>query len=331
MNKNKRKKNLSAKKFIPELKSDPAMGIKEARIECDGQTEWTDPLEQENRFQIEVKRLVFCTVGALIMAFNLKSFVDAGGLFPGGIAGLTLLILRSLKSFAGIALPYTAVYIPLNAIPIYLAVRYLGKRFTFYSVYVIILSSILTDMMPHIPITYDVLLISVFGGIVNGIACVVCLHVGASVGGSDFISLYLSERKGIDAWNIILIANVIVLVIAGALFGWDKSLYSIIYQFCSTQVKQSMYKRYQQHTLLVITDMPEAVYDKISILTHHDASLFRGEGFYGDKPINMIYSVVSSDDVQMITSVIKQTDPNAFVNVMKTEQITGRFYRKPNE
>lgn len=287
---------------------------------------------KESRAKREFQCFAFCTVGALIMAFNLKSFVSTGDLFPGGFAGAALLIIRSCEKYLGFVLPYSAVYIPLNLIPIYFGVRYLGKRFTIYSIYVIVLSSVVTDMLPKVPITYDILLITLFGGMINGAAISLCLYVGASGGGTDFISIYLSEKKGVDAWNYILMGNVVILTIAGLLFGWDKALYSIVYQFCSTQVIQTLFKRYNKHTLMIISDMPEAVYDKISILTHHDATLFKGEGYYEDGAIrNLIYSVVSSEEVDNVVREIKEVDPHAFINVLKTEQLAGRFYRKPKD
>ena len=94
----------------------------------------------------------------------------------------------------------------------------------------------------------DIMLVSLFGGLINGLAISLCLNVGTSTGGTDFISIFLSHQKGIDAWNYILLGNIVMLIAAGALFGWSKALYSIIYQFCSTQVIQLLYKRYKKES-----------------------------------------------------------------------------------
>lgn len=278
----------------------------------------------------ELKYLICCTIGAVMIAFVINTFVSTGHLFPGGFAGLALLIIRSAERFLGMTLPYSAIYIPLNLIPIFVGIKYLGRRFTLYSVYVIILSSIMTDVLPKYVMTYDILLISVFGGLVNGAAISLCLYVGASGGGTDFISLYFSEKRGIDCWNYILMANVVILGIAGAIFGWDKALYSIVYQFCTTEAIRTLFHRYHTHTLVIITNMPEAVYDCISIITKHDATLFHGTGLYGDANRNLIYSVVSSEQVERVVKEIREIDEHAFINVLRTEQLQGRFYRDPN-
>ena len=290
-----------------------------------------EKLEKGQRAKKEARRFLFCTAGALIYAFNLQSFVRAGGLFPGGFAGITILMQRICENFFGFSVAYTLLYIPLNLIPIYIGVKYLGKRFTFYSVYVIALSSLMTDLLPSVAITYDVLLICIFGGILNGVAISLCLFVGASAGGTDFISIYFTQKRGIDAWNYIFMGNVCILIVAGILFGFDQALYSIIFQFCSTQVIQMLYKRYQKHTLLIITEQPNVIYGRIKAITNHDATLFKGVGCFQGAERNMLYSVVSSEEVSKVLSVIKETDPHAFVNVIKTEQIGGWFYNRPND
>lgn len=287
------------------------------------------PLTKGQKVRQEILRIALITVAAALCAFNLNTFVYTGELFPGGFSGAALLIIRLTKKLVGIQLAYSAVFLPLNIIPIYLGFRFLGKKFTLYSLYFTVMSSLLTDAFSGVTVTYDVLLISVFGGILNGIAVVLCLQMDASAGGTDFISVVLLERKGINAWNFIFAANVVILSIAGLTLGWDKALYSIIFQFVNTQVIQLGFKRYDRLTLLIITDMPETVYDKISILTHHDATLFKGEGFYMETTKSMIYSVVGEDQVPMLIREIKEADPKAFVNVLKTERISGRFYSKP--
>lgn len=287
--------------------------------------------QQEDSLKKEFKRIVFLTIGTVIFAFNINSFVNAGGLFPGGAAGITLLIQEIGTKFFSVSIPYSLIYIPVNLLPVYIGFKYIGKKFTLYSFYVIALSSFLTDLMADITITYDVLLIAIFGGILNGIAISTCLYFGACAGGTDFVSIYLSEKKGIDAWNYILIFNVCILTIAGLLFGFDRALYSIIFQFTTTQVISTMFKRYQKNTLWIVTSKPDDVYETIRKITHHGGTHMKGVGCYEGKVKDMIYSVVSSEEVNKVINEIQKVDSKAFINVMKTEQINGRFYKRPND
>ena len=78
----------------------------------------------------ELKTIVALTVAACIMAFNLKSFVQTGGLYPGGFSGLTVLIQRIAEMVGGYHIPYSAFYVPLNIIPAFIGFKFISKKFT---------------------------------------------------------------------------------------------------------------------------------------------------------------------------------------------------------
>lgn len=282
-------------------------------------------------YREDVKRILVICVAAALMATNIKTFVRTGGLFPGGANGLTILIQRAAELFFDITIPYTVVNLLLNALPIYVGFRFIGRKFTMYSCLMIFLTNILTDLIPGYAITYDTLLISVFGGLINGFVISLCLMVNTSTGGTDFLSIYLSQKKGVDSFNMVLAINMVILSLAGILFGWDKALYSIIFQFTSTQILHTLYKKYQQQTLFVVTDRPREVCEEIYKISHHGATIMHGEGSYKGIERYMIYSVVSSAESKKVVAKVKEIDPQAFVNVIKTDQLSGRFYQAPNE
>lgn len=282
-------------------------------------------------FKEDARRILVLCIASLIMAANIKTFVYAGDLIPGGVTGLTILIQRAAEQMLGLALPYTAVNLLLNAVPVYIGFRYIGKKFTLYSCLTILLTAVFTDLIPTRVITYDFLLISVFGGMITGLSISLCLLVDATSGGTDFIAIFLSERRGVDAWNIVLGFNVLVLAAAGILLGWDKALYSIIFQYVSTQILHILYKKYQQETLFVVTDHPHEVCRVIYELSHHGATVLDGKGAFAHRARSMVYSVVSGAESKRVIRCVKKADPEAFINSIRTEQLFGRFYHQPNE
>lgn len=276
-------------------------------------------------------RLFVVVVASILFAWNLCCFAKTANLFPGGFSGLSLLLQEIIFKFLHIKIPYTIFNIVLNLFPIYIAFKYIGKKFTLYSILTIFLSSIFVDILPQYIFTQDILLVSVFGGLINGFAISLCLNVGATTGGTDFISIFLSQQKGIDAWNYILLGNAIMLIIAGTLFGWPIALYSIIYQFCSTQIIQMLYKRYKKETLFIISDKSDKIYHAIKELTNHDATLFKGIGCYEEKEKTLIYSVINAESKRQLIPLIRSIDPHAFINIVKTEELSGRFHNIPND
>lgn len=279
----------------------------------------------------EARRLGLIVIASVIMAVNIKSFVQAGGLFPGGFNGLSLLIQRSAEKFGGFSLPFSVINLVLNAIPAVVSFKLIGKRFTAYSCLMIVLTSVLTDLIPSVPITNDVLLICIFGGIINGFAISLCLMGRATSGGTDFIAVALTNRLNVDAWNYVFLGNAAMLVVAGLLFGWDKALYSIVFQFASTQIVQLLNARIKKNTLFIISDDSEEIYHKLRESTHHSATLFHGTGLYNGEPRAMLYTVISGDQVKKMTKTVHEIDPKAFVNVIKTDQVAGNFYQRPND
>ncbi|SEF96802.1 Uncharacterized membrane-anchored protein YitT, contains DUF161 and DUF2179 domains [Butyrivibrio sp. Su6] len=276
-------------------------------------------------------RLVVVLLAAMLMAINIQTFINGGGLIPGGAQGLTIVIQRAALKYLGLQIAYSPINICLNAIPVYIGFRYIGKKFTLFSMIMVLANGIFVDIIPIHTVTHDPLLVAVFGGILNAVAITMCLEVDATSGGTDFISIFLSQRKGIDAFPIILAGNVIVLTIAGAMFGWEKALYSMIFQYVSTQTLHVLYRTYQQRTLFIITDMPDKVCSMIYSTCSHGATLIDGEGSFAHKNKKIVYSIVSASDTRKLIPKIKEIDPNAFINSIRTEEVMGNFYMRPRD
>lgn len=273
--------------------------------------------------------LICVIVGAFIMAVNIKTFVRAGNLFPGGFTGLTVMIQRIAEKYFNVSISYSLVNILLNAVPAIIGYKTIGKRFTLYSCLMIFLTGIFVDLLPSRPVTNDLLLIAVFGGIFNGVGISFALKGKASSGGTDFIAVYLSDKLHAPAWNYVLGLNAVMLVVAGLLFEWNQALYSIIFQFVSTQVVSALHVRYKKVTVHIITSKPDDLSEKLMIYTHHGITRFEGHGCYSNQPRTLLYTVISTEELKEVIRFVHLVDDKAFINVMKTNSLEGRFYQEP--
>ncbi|MDR2841747.1 MAG: YitT family protein [Spirochaetaceae bacterium] len=281
------------------------------------------------------KRVIFVILSSIILAFNINTFIHAGGLIPGGFTGLSLLFKDIAFKFFNIEIPYGPLFILLNSIPAVICFKYIGKWFTIFSCINIVLSGFITDWMPTMFTNFlsihDSLLNAVFGGLLNSLGISMALYVNSTTGGTDFIAIYFAEKKGRDAWNLILAANFVILAIASITMSIDKALYSIIFQFTSTMALGVMYRGYQQRTLFIITNRPNEVYSIIRDKTNHDATSFTGIGRYQNQERVMLYSVVAANDINVLVPEIRKIDSEAFINIVKTESLTGKFFRPPKD
>jgi uncharacterized membrane-anchored protein YitT (DUF2179 family) len=285
------------------------------------------------QFSHTFRRLFLVVFAGALMAFNIKTFVHAGGLLPGGFTGLSLLLQQICLRFGNFRLPFSVPFYILNAVPAAICFKFIGKKFTLYSVLAIAITGLLADWMPSMFIEFiqlhDTLLSAVFGGAINGLSIALCLYADATSGGTDFIAIFISERYHKDAWNYIFIGNCIMLAVAGFLFGLDKALYSVIFQFTTTVALETLYRNYQQRTLLIITNKPDLIFSVINEKTHHGATCFDGFGSYEKKSRTLLYSVVTASQVKTLIPAIRKIDEEAFINVLKTDQLNGRFYQRP--
>jgi uncharacterized membrane-anchored protein YitT (DUF2179 family) len=279
----------------------------------------------------DIKTLFFIILSALFYSLSIKMFIQAGGLFPGGFSGISVLATRLLSKYASIEIPFALIYISLNIIPTILVYKYVGKRFTIFSVIQYLLVSLFTLILPNINITGDIILISVFGGIVGGFGTSLALGVNASGGGTDFLAIYVANKLKRETWSTVMAGNVVILMIAGLFFGWDKALYSIIYQFVYSQVVSARHLRYKHVTLIIITEHPDPVMEKIYATLRHGITKLWGEGGYSHQAKSVLYMVVNEFEVEDVIEACTSVDPKVFISVNKTEQVIGNYFQKPLE
>ena len=302
----------------------------------------------KTKIRNEIVRYAVLAIASAIMAIDYRTFVEWGELYPGGAAGVAILTQRLIQMavdhFGGTyVVPFGPINLLWNAIPVWIGFKYIGTRFTLQSLYVIFLSGFLTDLVPMdfirsliepadlAHLQADPFLMSLFGGIVFGFAIALCLRMNATSGGTDFIAIYLSEKKGQETWNLILGLNAAILICAGFMFGWRGALYSIIYQFVYIQVIHLMYRTYQYQTLIIITSKASKICEAIYRLSHHGATIIEGKGGFKGESRQVVMSVVSADNTPHIYALCKSLDPDAFINTISTSRIIGRFYLRPRD
>ena len=287
--------------------------------------------QNKNRRRKDVAAFLCILLGSLIVAVNMNTFVEQGELVPGGFTGLAKLIQRIGLSFYDVQISFTLLNVLFNAVPAVFAYRLVGKKFSILSCICLLTVSILVDELPVVPITGDILLISVFGGIINGLGMSLVLNSRACGGGTAFIAMSLSAKYKVSTFNYMLLFSAVIILISGTIFGMDKALYSIIFQFCNTQVINTFYKKYKKKTLLIVTDNPAAVSADLLELTNHSSTILKGFGSYSANKKYLIYTVLSDSDVRKMKKRIREQYPDTFVNVINSSDVVGNFYIQPLE
>ena len=257
-------------------------------------------------------------VAAFLQAYVIQVFIQPADLLSSGFTGVALLIEKITSTYLGFSFSTSLGMILLNVPVAMICYKSISPKFTFFSLLEVFLASFFLRVIHFSPIFDDVLLNIAFGGFAYGLLTVVALRGNASTGGTDFIALYVSNKKGKAIWEYVFLFNTVILIIFGFMFGWEHAGYSILFQFISTRTIDSFYHRYERVTLQVTTTHAQKVINAYVQQYRHGISCVDAMGGYSQKPMNLLHTVVSSYEVQDIIDLMREVDPKVIVNVLKT-------------
>lgn len=269
-------------------------------------------------------------VSALLQTYVIQAFIQPAGLLSGGFTGIAILIDR-ITSLFGINISTSLGMIVLNIPVAWACSKSISKRFTLFSLIQVFLVSVFLRIFHFGPIFDDEVLNVIYGGVLYGFAIVLALRGNASTGGTDFIALYVSNKTGNSIWTQVFIGNVILLCIFGAIFGWKYAGYSILFQFVGTKIISTFHHRYERVTLQITTVKGPELAKRYVDTFHHGISCVDAVGGYSKKKMYLLHTVVSSYEVADIITLIHEVDDRVIVNLIRTEQFYGSFYRAPME
>ena len=249
---------------------------------------------------------VFCS--SLIMAATTKTFVRPAHLLSGGFMGIALLV-DMIADLFGKSIPTAFTLVALNVPVALICAKKISKRFVFFSLLQVFLTSFLLQIIPNYPLFDEQVLNVVFGGYIWGMSIVLALKAGASSGGTDFIALYFANKNGREIWMQVFVFNAMILCIFGVIF--------------------TFHTRYKRVMLHIYTAKKDEVVDTYLEKFHHGITALDGYGGYSHHPVSYLTAVVSSYEVGDVLEALKETDPKIIVSVTKVENFIGRFYNKP--
>ena len=269
---------------------------------------------------------VLCS--SLIMAATTKTFVRPAHLLSGGFMGIALLV-DMIADLFGKSIPTAFTLVVLNVPVALICAKKISKRFVFFSLSQVFLTSFLLQIIPNYPLFDEQVLNVVFGGYIWGMSIVLALKAGASSGGTDFIALYFANKNGREIWMQVFAFNAMILCVFLVIFGFDKAGYSILFQFISTKTISTFHTRYKRVMLHIYTVKKDEVVDTYLEKFHHGITALDGYGGYSHHPVSYLTAIVSSYEVGDVLETLKETDPKIIVSVTKVENFIGRFYNKP--
>ncbi len=270
-------------------------------------------------------------LGAFLQALSMRLFLVPASLVSGGISGIAQILHYTVGWPIGLV-------VLLGNIPLFIVGwRYLGgPRFALRTMLSIAAFSIFTDLLISLtgssPITSDILLNTLYGGMLLRVGLgIVYLGRGTS-GGTDILGRVLNRRLGISISMAYLLTDSFAVLLAGFFFGWEKALYGLFMIYLSGVAADTTSQGSSViRSAFIITDETEKVILAIQDQLDRGATIISAKGGYTGKDRPIVYCVVTAAEVVRLKAIVHECDPDAFMVVGQANEALGEGFKPLHE
>lgn len=272
-------------------------------------------------------RVFFVLLGSFICSISINGFVVPYKLLSGGVSGIALII----QYITGFQSGYLVLLIN---IPIFiLGFKKADKEFIAFSfIGMIALSGFLIltkDIGNYIQLN-DIVISTLFGGILYGVGVGLVFRNRASQGGSDIIAFILKNSSGIDISTIDLTINVIVVFLGAIVGDLRLALYTLMLMFIKSILIHKVIVGFDaKKALFIVSDKHDEIAEAIMIKIGRGVTMFYGEGAYTREDTKVLYCVVSIRELARTKSLVEKIDNKVLMSIMDVSEMKGNgFFSK---
>lgn len=262
-------------------------------------------------------------LGAILASLGLELFLIPNHVIDGGVVGI------SIMADAMTGLGFGTFLVLLNLPFLVLGWKQIGRRFAFAVVIAVLLLSLFSSLFEGIPrVTEDPFLAAIFGGIIDGLGCGLIIRNGASLDGTEILSIILDKKSVFSVGEFLLFINIFILSGAGFLFGWDRAMYSLVAYFVIAKMIDVVIKGLSQsYAVTIVTDHDIEIKEALGEQLHAGVTLLHGAGGYTGEAKEILYTVVTRLEIENLKELVTDIDENAFIAINSIHEIVGGRFR----
>lgn len=266
------------------------------------------------------------TFGAVLAACALETFLIPNTILDGGVTGISIII-NKLSN-----IPLGLLVFLLNVPFIYVGFKNLGKMFLIRALYCMILFSISLEVFNDLhSFTEDMLLATVYGGLLLGIGVGIIIRCGGCVDGTESVAIVISKKTNLSVGQIVMCFNLIIYSIAGFIFGFDRALYSLLTYFITFKVIDFVSEGLEQaKAALIVTSKGTHLSNEIYKRLGRTTTTIKGKGLIsGEKEV--MYCVLTRVEIFQLKRIVEEMDESAFVTILEVSDIIGNHIKSTNK
>lgn len=272
-----------------------------------------------------MKKAFFLILGAFIVAVALEMFLLPNKIIDGGVIGISMM--ASYVTGGNLGLFILGINIPF----ILVAYKTLGRKFVINTFFAVLMLSVATNLVAKFkPVTEDLLLVTVFGGILLGLGVGLILRHNASLDGTEMVSIDLSKKlKIISVGELLMSINLFIYAGAGFLFGWERALYSILTYYVASKVIDTVLEGLDKaKSVRIVSDFSREIGDSIMKELDISVTYMKTLGGYSRQEKILTYCVVNRLDMPKLKEVVHSVDPKAFIVTEDVHEVEGVRFKK---
>ena len=263
------------------------------------------------------------TLGATLAALALEIFLVPNNIIDGGIIGISIMISYITK------VKLSILTFVLNIPFLILGYKQLGKSFLIKAAYAMLVFSVLLEQFKPVPeLTNDILLATVFGGLLLGIGVGFVIKFGACLDGTEVVAILINKKTSFSVGQVVMFLNFFIYSTSGLLFGWDRALYSILTYFITFKIIDMVSEGFEQaKAAMIITNHGEEIANSIYKHLGRTVTMLEGEGWISGKKV-VLYAVVTRIEIPELKRIVAADDYSAFVTITDVNEIVGKHIKK---
>ena len=277
----------------------------------------------------EILSWLMIIAGAVIAAFALEEFLAPNNIFDGGVTGISMIITHVLNDKAGVPIKLGILVMVINLPFIIYGFKKIGKQFIIKCAVALIIFSVMTAVFePLQNATEDNILAVTFGGVFLGIGVGLVLRGGGILDGTEIVALVLSKKISISVGTLILLFNVIIYSVAGAVFGLDRGMYSLLMYFITSKVIDIVEMGWDNtKSVMIITNDGKELARKIYEGLGRTVTFLKGEGLVSKDTKDILYCVVTRAEIYDLKLLINSVEGSTFTTISDVSEIVGNHMK----
>lgn len=267
------------------------------------------------------------TLGTFIMAIAINIFLEPNTIAPGGVTGLGIVLQKLTNGLVTVWATNLIVNIPLFIAGIMI----LGKSFGAKTLYGTFVLSFFLLIIPDKGATHDLLLSSVFGGVILGIGLGIVFKSGGTTGGTDLAGAIMNKFfPSLSTATHMMIVDLIVVASSGILNRRiDTALYSVIALYILVRVTDIILEGFSyEKAFFIISNEPEKIGRTILSELDRGVTILKGKGLYSGLEKDVLLCVVNRAQMAKVKEIISSVDKRAFIMITDMHEVLGEGFKE---